>query len=165
MVKQSGLVLIRPNCHKRRCVTVFHSSIPLCYMRHHPGLEGRRWKKSEIVSTLILKHSQGQRAENAIVATHYAHLTREEYNSMREFCPGSWAILDDSIEQQLVADCREWGLSYTNSTILINRDCIKSGRITITRSDVCTNMVHEVLNTEKRPQGIKGVDSTWTKCC
>ena len=61
----------------------------------------------------------------------------------------------------MVADLQERGLSYTETTCLINTDCIKHGRKTVTRSAVRTcknNMVREVSNIEKQPQGNKDAD-------
>ena len=102
-----------------------------------------------------------------IAATHHAHLTGEEYNSIRAFRAGSRFIKDDSTEQQMVADLREQGLSFTETTYLINIDCIKNGRTKVSRSGVHTceaNMVREVLSIERRPQGNKDIDSKWEKC-
>ena len=75
---------------------------------------------------------------------------------MREFRAGSVAITPGSPEEQAVADNRERGLSYTKTTLLINRQCLQDGRPTVTRSAVRTcelNMVREVNLIEKRPQG------------
>mmetsp|Transcript_30249 Transcript_30249/g.64099 ORF Transcript_30249/g.64099 Transcript_30249/m.64099 type:complete len:101 (-) Transcript_30249:877-1179(-) len=62
---------------------------------------------SEIVSALQLKKSQRQRVENAIATTRHAHLTGEEYNSMRAFRACTCAIVDVSIKQQMIVDLRE----------------------------------------------------------
>ena len=57
---------------------------------------------------------------------------------MREFCVGSKSIKPGSIEEQAVADLRKRGLSYIETMILINRDCLQKGRNTITHLAVCT---------------------------
>ena len=102
-----------------------------------------------------------------IAATHHTHLTGEEYNSMQAFRAGTRAIKDGSIEQQMVADLRERALSFTETTYLINIECIKNGRTEVSRSGVRTceaNMLREVLSIERRPQGNKDIDSKWAKC-
>ena len=80
---------------------------------------------SEICTTLKLKKSQRLRVENVIAETHRALLLGEEYDSSRAHRPGTRAIKDGSVEQQMVADCRERGMSYTETTLFINRDCEK----------------------------------------
>ena len=85
---------------------------------------------------------------------------------MRKFRAGSVAIKSGSPEEQAVTDYRELGLSYTKTTLLINRQCLQDGRPTVTRSAVriCEmNMVREVDAIEKRPQGNKDADSNWAK--
>ena len=76
---------------------------------------------------------------------HHILLTGAKYDSMFEFCAGSVAIKSGSPEEQTVADYRERGLSYTDTTLLINRQCLQDGRPTVTRSAARTcdmNMVH-----------------------
>ena len=93
-------------------------------------------------------------------------LTGAEYDPMREFRAGSVATTPGSPEEQAVADNRERGLSYTKTTLLINRQCLQDRRPTVTRSAVCTcefNMVREVNLIEKRPQGNKDAGSNWAK--
>ena len=79
---------------------------------------------------------------------------------------GSVAIKPGSPEEQAIADHRERGLSYTETTLLINRQCLQDERPTVTRSAVCTyelNMVRQENSTEKRPQGNKDADSNKNK--
>ena len=105
--------------------------------------------------------------KNVIAATHSSLISGVDYDSSRAHRPGTRAIKDGSIKQQMVADCRERGMSYTETTLTINIDCIKHGRKTVGRSAVITceaHMVHEVLGIEKRPQGNMDADSTWAKC-
>ena len=93
-------------------------------------------------------------------------LTDEEYVSMQEFCAGSKSIKDGIVKQQIVADLQKRGLSLSECTILINRDCLQKGRNTITRSAVRTcalNMVRMISNIESRLQGNKNAGSMWTK--
>ena len=93
---------------------------------------------SEIARALRLNTNQHRRVLNVIVRTHHALLTGAEYDSMREFRAGSVAITPGSLEEQAVADNRERGLSYTETTLLINRQCLQDGRPTVTRSAVRT---------------------------
>ena len=112
-------------CISPFCLTIIYAPPPKDW-------KGKGGTISEIVSTLRSKTSQRQRVEDVIAATHHAHHTGEEYNSMKAFQAGTHAIEDDSIEQQMVANLREQGLSFTDTTILSNQDCIKTGRMTVT---------------------------------
>ena len=88
----------------------------------------------------------------------------EEYDLAREYRACTRSIADGSIEQQMVADNRERGLSYTETALVINRFCLQNDRPTVTRSGVVTceqHMVHMINNIEKRPTGNKDVGSRW----
>ena len=63
---------------------------------------------------------------------------------MREFRAGNIAIKPGSPEEQAVADYRERGLSYTETTLLINRQCLQDGRPTVTCSAVRTCEIEPV---------------------
>ena len=76
-------------------------------------------------------------------------------------------IKDGSKEQQMVADCCERGLSYTEMTMLVNRWYIANDRTTVTRSAIRTckdHLAHEISNIEKRPQGKYDPQSNWSQC-
>ena len=126
---------------------------------------GHNGTVSQICTAMKLNNrSQRQRVENVIADTHHSILIGEEYDPSRAHRPGTRAIEDGSIEQQMVADLRERGLSYSETTVTINRDCIRNGRETVSRDAVITcekHMVHVVSNIEKRPQGNKNADSKW----
>ena len=65
-------------------------------------------------------------------------------------------IADGSEEQQMIANYQEQGLSYTETTMLINRWCIVNERTTVTCSAIQTceeHMEHKISNIEKQPQG------------
>ena len=79
---------------------------------------------TQIRDILKMTIKQHQRIENVIADTHFAYLTGAEYDSAREFRAGTRIIKSGSIEEQMVADLRERGLSYSETTILICRDCI-----------------------------------------
>ena len=94
-------------------------------------------------------------------------MDKESYNPSRAHPPGCSKIEDGSQEQQLVADYRERGLSYSETTILINRWCYSNRRDDITRSAVYTceqRMVRSVTKVGRRPQGKRDPDSKWAKC-
>ena len=85
---------------------------------------------------------------------------------MSEFRASSVAIKSGSPEEQAVTNYRERGISYIETTLLINRQCLQDGRSTVIRSAIRTcemNMVREVDAVEKRPQGNKDTDSNWAK--
>lgn len=118
------------------------------------------------MSTLRFKKIQRQQVLNIIVKTHQLMLTGDEYDSMQEFCAGSKLIKDGSVEQQMVADLCEQGLSLSECIIIINQDYLQKDHDTITCWTVCTcklNMVRMVSNIERCPQGNKAVGSIWVK--
>ena len=85
---------------------------------------------------------------------------------MCEFRAGSAIIKLSSPEEQADADYRERGLSYTETTLLINRQSLQDGCPTVTRSVVCTcemDMVREANAIEKRLQGNKDADNNCVK--
>ena len=76
-------------------------------------------------------------------------------------------IKDGSKEQQMVADYRERGLSYSETAMLVSRWCIANERMTVTRSAICTckeHMAHKISNIEKRTQGKDNPQSNWAQC-
>ena len=87
-------------------------------------LEEWRGAGSTVARALRLNANQRRRVLNVIVKMHHALLTGAEYDSMREFRAGSVAIKFGSPEEQAVTDYRESGLSYTKTTLLINRQCL-----------------------------------------
>ena len=77
------------------------------------------------------------------------------------------AIADSSKIQQLLADYRECGLSYSKTTFLINIYCIENDLLTVTRSAIvlCEQRMEKVVTSiAKRPQGSLDKNSTWAKC-
>jgi hypothetical protein len=78
---------------------------------------------SDVIGGLKLKESQRRTVEKVLIATHHSLLKGEEYEPSRKSAPKKRFIEDGSKEQQLVADYREQGLSYTETTMLINRWC------------------------------------------
>ena len=102
-----------------------------------------------------------------IAKTHHSLTVGEAHDSTRAFCAGTAFIKDGSKEQQLVADYRERGLSYTETTMLVNKWRIRNNRETVRHSAVHTceqNMEKVISNIEKRPQGKKDIESDWAQC-
>ena len=121
---------------------------------------------SQVASALRLNCNQHRRILNVIVRMHHTMMTSVDCNLMHEFCASSVAIFTGSSQEQAVTDHHKRGLSYTKTTLLINRQCLQDGRPTVTRSAVRTcefNMVREVNLIEKRPQGNKDAGSNWAK--
>ena len=59
-------------------------------------------------------------------------------------------------------------LSYTETTLLINRQCLQDGRLRVTcfTVHICKlNMVQQEDSLEKRLQGNKDANSDWAKLC
>ena len=76
--------------------------------------------------------NQRKRIKNVIAKTHHAMLFGEDYDAARAPRAGTRSIADGSIEQQHVADCRERGLSFSETTLYINNDAFKNGHPTVT---------------------------------
>eukprot|EP00956_Cyclotella_meneghiniana_P020465 scaffold36269_cov40-Cyclotella_meneghiniana.AAC.2 len=113
------------------------------------------------------KNKDRHKVRRVILKTHKALLQGDEYVAMREYRPGTTAIKQGSIQQKLIADYREKGLSFTETTMMINRYCYENGLETVTRSAVVTMeglMKPKYIPIKKRPQGSDDVNSTWAKC-
>ena len=93
---------------------------------------------SQIVRALRLNKNQRKKVLRVIAKTHHSLTVGEARDSTRAFRAGTAFIKDGSKEQQLVADYRERGLSFTETTILVNKCCIRNNRETVRRSAVCT---------------------------
>jgi hypothetical protein len=122
---------------------------------------------SDVIEGLRLRDSQRRLVENVLIETHHQLLHGLEYDPSRQSAPGKHFIEDVSKEQQLVADYREQGRSYTETTMLINRWCFRNGRPTVRRSAVRTceqHMTHQNVSIEKRPQGTTDETSKWAQC-
>ena len=85
---------------------------------------------SKIVSVLNFTKHQRRRVRDIIEHTHHCLLTGESYNPARESreAPYLTNIEDGSRTAQSVADYLECGLSYRETTILINRDQYRAER-------------------------------------
>ena len=107
----------------RDCISLFYTHVLNTPSPEELG--GVGGTISEIQSGLNMRRDQRQRILNVVAKTHHALLTGKEYESMREFCVGSKSIKPGRIEEQAVADLRERGLSYTETTLLTNHDCLQ----------------------------------------
>ncbi len=101
-----------------------------------------------------------------IEQTHHSLLTGEAYNPARKTraIPYPATIEEGSKTEQLVADYLELGLSYTEVTIVINRDLFRARMRSVRRSAVfncAKRMTHIDVPIEKRPQGSLDPDSDW----
>jgi hypothetical protein len=78
-----------------------------------------------------MQSDQRRRVSKVIKEPHQSLLRGESYDPTKALRAGTTAIKDGSMEQQLVADYRERGLSLTETTMLINRWCVRNGRKSI----------------------------------
>jgi hypothetical protein len=146
--------------------------ISLLYLETMQAPPPEEWKGpggtvSKIVEALKLDNSQRRRVERVIAETHHCLIHGEVYDAKRATHEGKLAIEDGSEIQQLVANYRERGLSYTETTMMINRWCLENDHGIVTTSAVVTceeKMAKQVSIVEKRPQGKSNPDSTWAKC-
>jgi hypothetical protein len=121
---------------------------------------------SMICEAMKMSKNQRRMIHKVISVTHQCLMTGETYEPMRASVPGTTAIKDGSREQQLIADYRERGLSFTETTMLVNRWCHRNGHESVTRSAVRTcemKMVKQITTIQKRPQGTNDKDSTWAR--
>jgi hypothetical protein len=149
-----------------------HQLISLYYLRilHAPPPEdwhGEGGTVSEICDGLKMQSDQRRRVRKVIEETHQALLSGKSYDPTKALRAGTTAIKDGTKEQQLVADYRERGLSLTETTMLVNRWCVRNGHESVTRSAVWTcemKMVKQTTKIQKRPQGTTDPNSTWAQC-
>ena len=80
--------------------------------------------------------------------THHAMLTCVKCNSMCEFRAVSVAMKPDILEEQVAADHRKRALSYTKTTLLINRQCLQGGCLMVSCSAIHTCELNVVRKEE-----------------
>ena len=122
---------------------------------------------SRIIAALEMTANERRKVERVIHKTYHSLRNGEIYDESRSSRQNETAIADGSKIQQLVADYRETGLSYSETTMVINVYCIEKILPTVTRSAVVScekRMVKEILPIIKRPQGSLDKNSTWAKC-
>lgn len=123
---------------------------------------------STIVSALNYTVHQRRKVKLILERTHRCLLLDEPYDATRKSRekPYPTTIEDGSETEQLVADYLELGLSYTEATMMINRDLHRAGKTTITRSAVVNcakRLTHMEVSIEKRPQGNLDPTSDWAR--
>ncbi len=77
-----------------------------------------------------------RKVERIITKTYHSLLRGEEYNKGRKSRKNLTTIADGDNIQQLVADYREAGLSFSQTTVMINMYCRKNELLTVRRSAV-----------------------------
>jgi hypothetical protein len=122
---------------------------------------------SRIVGALEMTVVDSRKVETVISDTYQSLHQGEIYDKGRISRKNKTAIADSSKIQQLLTDYRECGLSYSETTFLINIYCIENDLLTVTRSAVmaCEQRMEKVVTSiAKRPQGSLDKNSTWAKC-
>jgi hypothetical protein len=104
--------------------------------------------------------------ETVIYKIYHSLRNGKIYDKNRSLQQNEMAIANSSKIQQLVADYRETGLSYSETMMVINIYCIEKNIPTVTRSAIVScekRMVKEILPIIKCPQGSLDKNSTWAK--
>ena len=111
---------------------------------------------SIMLKALAMSADKCRKVTRVITDTYHCLWQGEVYNVARASCDNVTAIADGTKIQQLIADCREAGLSYSQTTLLINMHCHKNNLRTMTQSAVVScekRMTRMVVPVMKRPQG------------
>jgi hypothetical protein len=103
---------------------------------------------SRIIAALEMTANECRKVERVIHKTYHSLRNGEIYDESRSLRQNETAIADGSKIQQLVADYRETGLSYSETAMVFNLYCIEKSLPTVTRSAVVScekRMVKEIL--------------------
>ena len=83
------------------------------------------------MNALDMSADECRKVERIITNTYHSLLCSEEYNEGRKLQKNLIAIADGNKIQQLVANCREAGLSFSQTTVMINNYCKKNELLTV----------------------------------
>jgi hypothetical protein len=103
---------------------------------------------SRIIAGLEMTANERRKVERVIHKTYHSLRNGKIYDEIRSSQQNEMAIVDGSKIQQLIADYRETGLSYSETAMVINLYCIEKSLPTITQSAVVSckkRMVKEIL--------------------
>jgi hypothetical protein len=121
---------------------------------------------SETIKALAMSADERRKVKQVITDTYHSLCRGEDYNKGRASRENVTEIADGSKIQQLVADYREHGLSYSQTTLMINMYCKKNNLRTVRRSAVVScekRMTRMVVPVTKRPQGSLDKKSNWAR--
>ncbi len=121
---------------------------------------------SRTVESLEMTIEERRKVETVISDTYQSLRQEKVFDEGRISQKNKTAIADGSKIQQLVADYRESGLSFSKTTFLINIYCVENDLLTIIRSAVvsCEQRMEKVVTSiAKRPQGSLDKNTTWAK--
>ena len=113
----------------------------------------------ETIKAHAMSADECRKVEQVITYTYHSLCCGQEYNEGRASCENVTEIADGSKIQQLVANYREHGLSYSQTTLMINIYCRKNKLHTVRRSVVVScekRMTRMVVPVTKCPQGSLG---------
>ena len=109
---------------------------------------------------------QRKMVRDVVVRTHYCLLTGEQYKGERDDREPISFIDEGSMEQNIITDEREKGLSLTETQDMVNKYRKQHKLSRVTRSAVWSceqRMINITSKIEKRPQGNLDPTSTWAK--
>ena len=110
----------------------------------------------ETIKSLAMSADERRKVKQVITDTYHSLCGGEDYNKGRASRETITEIADGSKIQQLVANYRERGLSYSQTTLMINMYCKKNNLRTVRRSAVVSSekrMTRMVVPVTKLPQG------------
>jgi hypothetical protein len=113
-----------------------------------------------------MSDDERRKVTRVITDTYHCLRQGEVYDKARASHNNVTAIVDGTKIQQLIADYREAGLSFSQTTLLINMHCNKNNLRTVTRSAIVSckkRMKRMVMPITKCPQGSLDKTSNWAQ--
>jgi hypothetical protein len=104
-----------------------------------------------------------RKVETVIYKTYHSLCNGKIYDKSRSSRQNETTIANGSKIQQLVADIKETGLSYSEAMMVINLYCLENNIPTVTHSAIVScekRMVKEILPIMNQPQGSLDKNST-----
>jgi hypothetical protein len=138
---------------KRKLISLFYLQIGAPPPKDWYGKGGMI---SRTVEALEMTIEERRKVETVISDTYQSLRQEKVFDEGRISRKNKTAIAHSSKIQQLVADYQESGLSFSETTFLINIYCVENDLLTITRSAVvsCEQRMEKVVTSiAKRPQG------------
>ncbi len=126
----NGYVVKLDEENVRKLVSLFYIKIGALPPDEWQGRGGTMSKTMNALDMSVLADER-RKVERIITKTYHSLLHGEEYDEGRKSRKNLTAIADGNKIQQLVADCREAGLSFSQTTVMINIYCRKNELLTV----------------------------------
>jgi hypothetical protein len=153
---------------QRRCTKAY---LPFLHKKGCPPPEdwyGDGGTKAITIKAIAMSADDRRKVMQVITETYHCLRCDKVYDKGRALQNNVATIVDGSKIQQLIANFREAGLSFSQMTLMINMYCNKNNLRTVTLSAIISckkRMKRMVVPVTKCPQGSLEKMSNWAQAC